>query len=261
MSENNENNNLNNEPNNFGLPTEYFQYSANAIMNKIDWIEEHKAFSCLSQLKKESGFIVPETYFIAKEREIELIDFPILASIKKVNGFITPLNYFEELKEKQFAELLNDSERSSFSFEKLNAIPKQNNFKVDGNYFVNSENKITSLLLNKKSGKVINLFSSKIWYAAAALLTITLGLWIYSQYFKPEAVGDCGTLACIDKIDILKSKALENIDNEQLYELVDTEKLEEKLENKTNNKNNKNNKKDLDTSLKNVSTEDLLDEI
>ena len=256
MDTNNENNSFNGEPNNFGLPKGYFQNSANSIINKIEWVEEHKEFPFLSKLKKESGFIVPANYFTETEIRLELIDLPTLNSLTKINGFKTPVNYFEELEEKQFAELFIENENL---FNKLNSIPKQNNFKVDENYFSSSEKKIASALLDdKKGGRVINLFSAKLFYAAAALLTITLGLWIYNHYYKVEEFGDCGTLACVDKVDLVKTRNLESIENDELYELVDTKKLEEKLENKTTNKFNK---KDIDTSLKNVSTDDLLDEI
>lgn len=258
MDKNNENNSFKSEPNDFGVPRGYFQNSANSIINKIEWVDEHKEFPFLSKLKKESGFIIPEAYFNNNETKLELLEFPILFSLNKINGFKTPENYFETLEEKQTIEFFTDNEGEN-SFEKLNAIPKQNSFKVDENYFADFENKIKNTLLNAKKGaKVIKLFSPKMYYAAAAVLTITLGLWIYSQYFKVEELKDCGTIACLDKADLVKAKNLENIDNDELYELVDTKKLEEKLENKITNKTNK---KDVDTSLKNVSTEDLLDEI
>ncbi len=258
MDKNSENNNLNSEPNKFGLPQGYFQNSANSIINKIEWLEEHKEFPFLAKLKKESGFVVPNDYFAASEHELELIDYPKLNALNKINAFKTPANYFDELEEKQFVKFFTESENEN-SFELLNSIPKQANFKVKDNYFGSSAEKISTTLLNeKKGGRIIKLLSPKIYYAAAAILTITLGLWFYDHYFMIEETKDCGTLACVDKVDLLKTKNLENIDNDQLYELVDTKKLEEKLENKTNTKPNK---EDIDTSLNNVSVDDLLDEI
>lgn len=258
MVKNNENNNLNSEPANFGLPQDYFQHSANSIFNKIEWLEEHKEFPFLAKLKKESGFVVPVDYFATSEHKLELIDYPKLNTLNKINAFKTPANYFDELEEKQFIKFFTDSENEN-SFKILNAIPKQANFKVHDNYFSASAEKISTTLLNeKKGGRIIKLFSPKIYYAAAAILTITLGLWFYNNYFMIAETKDCGTLACVDKVDLLKTKNLENLDNDQLYELVDTKKLEEKLENKTNTKPHK---EDVDTSLNNVSVDDLLDEI
>jgi len=263
MFENNENNELNREPNKFGTPEGYFKKSAGSIIQKIEWIEEHKAYPFLSALKKDSGFVVPVNYFNETESKLELIDFPTLISIDKTNVFKTPENYFEELEALQLSNLLIDEENELKTFEKLNSIKKQNNFKVNENYFSASAEKLTAAVLNeKKEAKVIKLFSAKIWYAAAAVLTITLGLWIYNQYYKVEELKDCGTLACVDKFDLVKTKNLESLDSDDLYELVDTKKLEEKLNNKTEDKSEtKNEEKDLDTSLKNVSKEDLLDEI
>ncbi|MBL7921219.1 MAG: hypothetical protein JNJ40_12955 [Bacteroidia bacterium] len=263
MFENNENNELNKQSNKFGMPEGYFKKSANSIMQKIEWIEEHKAYPNLSGLKKESGFVVPVYYFNKTENKLELIEFPTLNAIDKINNFKTPAHYFES---SDFSYLLNE-ESELESFEKLKSIEKKNNFKVEENYFKVSEEKIATVLLNeKKEARVIKLFSSKIWYAAAAVLTITLGLWIYNQYYKVETLQDCGTLACVDKFDLVKTKNLEALDNDELYELVDTKKLEEKLEAKPEKKSElkkeeKSEKKDLDTSLKNVSEEDLLDEI
>lgn len=258
MDKSTENNNLNSEPTNFGLPQGYFQNSANSIINKIEWVEEHKNFPALEKLKKQSGFIVPNDYFVNNENKLELIEFPELSSLNKINPFKTPANYFDEIEEKQFVHFFEESEIEILG-EKLSTIPKQANFKVKENYFDSSAEKISTTLLNeKKGGKVIKLFSPKIYYAAAAILTITLGLWFYNQYFLVAETKDCGTLACVDKADLLKTKNLENLDNDQLYELVDTKKLEEKLENKTNN-TTKN--EDIDTSLNNVSVDDLLDEI
>ncbi len=258
MDKNNENNHLNSEPNNFGLPQGYFQNSANSIVNKIEWVDEHKEFPALEKLKKQSGFIVPNDYFVNNENKLELIEFPKLSALNKINAFKTPANYFNELEEKQVGKFFTDSENEN-SFELLNSIPKQTNFKVKDNYFGSSAEKISTTLLNeKKGGRIIKLFSPKIYYAAAAILTITLGLWFYNHYFMVAETKDCGTLACLDKADLLKTKNLENLDNDQLYELVDTKKLEEKLENKTNN-TTKN--EDIDTSLNNVSVDDLLDEI
>lgn len=263
MFENNENNDLNKEPNKFGLPKGYFQDSAASIIQKIEWIEEHKAYPYLSELKKESGFIVPQKYFTENESKLELLECPTLFSLNRANNFKTPANYFEELESLQLSNLLIDEENELTAFDKLNAVKKQNNFKVDENYFSASTEKLTAAVLNeKKEAKVIKLFSAKVWYAAAAVLTITLGLWAYNQYYKVEEFKDCGTLACVDKFDLVKTKNLEALDSDELYELVDTKKLEEKLNNKTEDKiETKNDEKDLDTSLKNVSQEDLLDEI
>ena len=110
MDKNNENNHLNSEPNNFGLPQGYFQNSANSIIKKIEWVEEHKNFPALEKLKKQSGFIVPNDYFVTNENKLELIEFPKLSALNKINAFKTPANYFNELEEKQFVHFFNEND-------------------------------------------------------------------------------------------------------------------------------------------------------
>lgn len=257
MSKDFENNNLNDSQNNFGLPEDYFKKSAGNILNKIEWVEEHKQYAKLSELKKETGFVVPETYFENTESKLELLAYPSLSKLDKNSGFIVPENYFEEREVAELSTVINDGDELSHT-ERLKTIRKQNPFSVNENYFEISAQKITTALA--KEAKVINLFGRKTMYSAvAAVMAIVLGLWIYNQYFKTVEAQDCGTLACVDKNDLVKAKNFENIDNEELYQLVDTKKLEQNLENKT--KSNQKEKNGTDTSTKNISNEELLDEI
>lgn len=259
-TEENMNFNSNGEPINFGLPDGYFGSSAKTIFNKIEWLEEHKAFPKLGQLKHSKIFAVPESYFNQTEIKLELLNCPKLGSIEKTNVFKAPTNYFKDIEIIQFYNLANYDENELNQHKTLKSISKQNNFKVDENYFDDFQKKINHKLLNNTiTTKVIKLVSPKIYYAVAALLVITLGLWLYGQYFSKIESKDCGTLACVDKVDLIKLKNLESLDNEELYDLVDTKKLKEKLEGKTTN--HKDTKKSLDTNLKNLSTENLLDEI
>ncbi|MGZ3901632.1 MAG: hypothetical protein ACXVO9_10025 [Bacteroidia bacterium] len=256
MSKDFENNNLNDDPNNFGLPEGYFQKSAGSILNKIEWLDEHKEFPRLTQLKKETGFIIPKNYFETSESHLELLSFPNLLKNRNETGFNVPQNYFNETEVTELAKVLSGEKNELEGYPNLNSIEKKNSFVVAENYFNVTEQKIISNI--QRPAKVIKLFGARTWYsAAAAVFAITIGLWIYNYYFTPVVSKDCGTLACIDKTDLVKTKNLENLDDDQLYEIVNTKKLEEKLEKKEDKKENK----DADTSLKNMSTEELLDEI
>src|SRR5258708_3521087 len=133
MSKNPENNDKNKQPNNFGLPEGYFEQSAAVIFNKIEWIEEHKEFKCLSALKKETGFIVPENYFDKSETDLELISYPNLSARKKDAGFIVPKNYFEDAEIIELEKVLLNDENELESLNKLNSIKKLNNFSVSEN--------------------------------------------------------------------------------------------------------------------------------
>lgn len=260
MSKDFENNNTNNGESNFGLPEGYFKKSAGNILNKIEWVEEHKPYPKLSELKKETGFVVPFNYFETSEAKLELTPYERLSKLSKEHNFIIPENYFDETEISLLSHgLVANNEDDLQHFEYLNSIPKVNSFGVSDSYFEMSAAKIISELSPKKEAKVISLFTRKaLFSAAAALFAAIIGVWIYNQYFKTAAVQDCGTLACVDKNDLVKSKNLESLDNDELYELVDTKKLEEKLENKQSIKKENTS---TDSSLKNVNTDDLLDEI
>ena len=163
--------------------------------------------------------------------------------------------------------LISGNELSEFPT--LASQKKQNKFSVPANYFESVAKRVVTLIeveVSSATSKVINLFSAKTWYSVAALLIIALGLWMYNSYYKLAPVNDCGTLACVDKIDLIKAKYLEidNVESEELYKLVNTKKLEENLEKKsgsTNSTNSTKNKQNTDSSLNSVSTDELLDEL
>jgi hypothetical protein len=62
--------------------------------------------------------------------------------------------------------------------------------------------------------------------AMAAVLIICTGLWIYKSY---QPVEDCRGLACVDRHEILQSKVMEEISDDELYNAVDVSKLEQAL--------------------------------
>ena len=252
MNTENENNQSNKESTDFGVPRGYFQKSASAIFNKIEWEQEHKSFPKLLQLKSQNGFITPTAYFSRIEQKIELLDLPILFSLKKANSFIVPGDYFENAEVNELAKVLDDSEPLLPNF------IKQNSFKVSAEYFLNQQKQLEHLLQPTSSYKVIKLFSAKSVLAVAAILVVVLSVWLYNFYFTPVVVKDCGTIACVDKIELFKTKNLEVLDNDELYELVNSNKLEQKLETKSNKNSEKHDSvNEMDESV----TDDLLEEI
>jgi hypothetical protein len=255
MDNNLENNNKNNEQAKFGLPDGYFQKSALSIFNKIEWQEEHKEFTNLLSHKNKTGFIVPENYFSNTESKLELLEFEKLSSFSKTNPFKVPANYFDEDILKLI--ILNEESSELSKYKTLVLLKKQNSFTVPENYFIKNEQKLKDVASTASATKtkVINLFSPKMWYSVAALLVIAVGLWMYNSYYKTVELKDCGTLACVDKVDLVKAKHLENIETEELYKLVNTKKLEDNLEKKSNQKQSN------DGSLDSVSTDELLDEL
>jgi hypothetical protein len=190
MNQKNENNNENYKSNKFGLPSNYFSEASNSITNKIEWLDEHKAFKILNSNNNKIAFKIPENYFEKNEKNL-----------------------------------------------KINSI---------------------GILKNRQQKKDVTL---KISYAIAALLILTLSFFIYTTILNKTEFKNCGSLACIDKTELLKSNHLENIENDELYELVDQKKLEEKLKNKLDEKSIQLNKSNLDTDINNYNQQEFLDEI
>jgi len=90
------------------------------------------------------------------------------------------------------------------------------------------------------------------------MLLVVISVWIYNYYFKPVEVNDCGTIACVDRMDLVKTKNLEALDNEELYELVNPAELEKNL---NSGRDKKTPTISPDSGLKDIPTEELLDEI
>jgi hypothetical protein len=84
---------------------------------------------------------------------------------------------------------------------------------------------------------------------AAALVAVITGAWIYQVYFGTSEE-HCKGIACIDRYDVARSKSIELFDNDELYEMVDPQKLEDNLRGKEKNKRHDS-----------VSVEDLMDDI
>lgn len=221
MNTKNVNNNEPNKSTKFGLPHDYFHKNTTSIVNKIEWLEEHKAFPLLNSTKNNAAFKIPENYFSKNTIKSELLITPFLQEINKQNPFKTTENYFE---------------RNEVNL-KINSI---------------------GILKNRQQKKHNSL---KISYAIAALLILTLGFFIYTTIFNKNEFKNCGSLACIDKTELLKTNHLENIENDELYELVDQKKLEEKLKNKLDEKSIQLNKNNLDSDINNYHQQEFLDEI
>ena len=211
-------------PNPFGLPEGYFQQSASSVLNRIEWLEEHKAFPRLSVLRQQA-FGFPEHYFEGSAQRLELLETPVLWSLKKQQPFSVPAGYFESLELAGLTAITGEEENV------LAAIPKRNAFAIADTYFTENETKLKQMLSKQpQPARVISLFGPKVRMAAAAMLVAVLGLWIYRMNTPaPAELKDCGTIACLDKMDLLKSKHLDNLETDDLYDLVNSKDLEKKL--------------------------------
>lgn len=199
---------------NFGLPEGYFEKSKLNILSKIEWQEENSNYSTLLRLKGKHGFVLPDNYFDALAAKSELLTYPALDEIKKSNSFEVPVNYFENNKTILLAKIITQGKNGG--------------------------------------AKIISLNSKTYWYAAAAMLVFSFGVWMWNHYYNTNEIidGDCNTLACIEKRELLKYK-LENLDNDELFELVNADDLEKKLQQKE--------LKDSTATTDSIEIEDLTD--
>ena len=224
-------NNNTNIFNEFDLPDGYFKGSKAGILNKIEWAQELETYPVLSGLKGKSGFVVPENYFNNNATELELLDLPILTSQQKKNPFQIPSNYFKN-KLSSIQNNINDADELNI-YPLLNAQTKTNAFATQPNYFEQNKKKLLNITTEKTGAKIIFLGRKTLVYAAAAVLTITVGLWIYNSFYKEQIIIDenCNTLACIEKRELLKFK-LENFDSDELLDMVNSDKLKLNLDKK-----------------------------
>lgn len=215
----------------FGLPEGYFDKSKSSIQNKIEWQTEHEAYPTLLSLKNGSGFIVPNDYFVTNESKLELLAYECLSEISKQNAFVAPIGYFGSTKNAILSKINQENELVEMPI--LSSVNKQLPFITKDQYFADTKTEILNKGGENKGAKVISLNRKPLWIAAAAVLTMSFSLWIYNAYFNQTEVidGDCNTLACIEKRELLKFK-LDNLDNDELYELVNSKKLEERLNKK-----------------------------
>lgn len=269
MSKNKENsNNKQNENNPFSLPEGYFGSFGKKMMLKIELAEELKEFKILSSIDKKLPFATPDNYFSTLGIKNELAVYPELSAIKKQNGFTVPELYFETsakaIKSKiEIAEELK-------AYPALYNISKENSFAAPQNYFEGLSHALRNEIFESKKEssvvKVLHLvFSKKAAYAIAAMLVISFGLYFYNSG-EETVKGDCNTLACLQKNDIIKGDYLMNLDEDALMESVNIEKLSKSLE-----ENLKQTKKETETQsdkktkedyvLENVDVNDIVDEI
>lgn len=236
------------------MPEGYFVRSAKTIQQKLEWQDEHANFPHLLSLGRTSGFSVPKQFFESSEVRLEQIAYPILAGVKKENPFVSPDQYFEssaaELSHLPFAHEADTS--------RLNAIEKKFVFETPQQYFETNSLRLQTLLEDHKGGTVLQLFRSRIAFAAAAMLLIALGLWWFNTRSASSLTQDCGSMACLDKSDLVKTNNLENLDDEELYELVNSNELEKILSSPVEPSNSS---KDSSQQEPDMDTDALLDEI
>jgi hypothetical protein len=277
--------NLNDEPNlplddngknPFGLPAGYFSTFEDKLKQKMELESELSEFPLLSSIQKTNVFIAPAGYFQSAENSLEhkteLAAYPNLQAIK------TPVfaDLTEEYKKALASSLTYKTEliEELKAYEKLYALDKTNAFSVPENYFDTVadrvKEKVYAVNHHKESvlGTVLDfIFGKKLALSFSLLLIVGLAVY-FNQPDEPViAAGDCKTLACLERQEILNdNNAISDFDEDQLMELVDVNALNKQLNANTeastgstikSDKNDHNQPINLDS----VNEDELLDQL
>jgi hypothetical protein len=254
-----------NDKNAFGLPSDYFASFEDKLRKKLESQEELNEYPILSSIPKTNLFTTPADYFAIAENKLEAkSELAAYAQLQSVKPFVpveldseytthlqSAINYKVEL-----AEELKE-------YKTLYALDKVNPFIASEVYFESIEERVKNKIYAVKETKVsvFNsvldfIFGKKMAFAFSIVFIISLSLYLYQSSEKPLEMGDCKTLACLERQEILNNnKVISNFDEEQLMDLVDVNKLNQQLNSK---------KETTSTDQLNVdsiSEDDLLDEL
>ncbi len=256
-----------NGKNTFGLPSDYFGSFEDKLRKKLELQEELNEFPLLSSIPKNNLFTTPTDYFVSAENSLEikaeLAAYTHLQSIKPFVPAELETEYTSCLRSSidhkiQLAEELKP-------YEKLYAIDKVNPFIVSENYFESIAERVKDKIYSVKNSKASVLeslldlvFGKNMAFAFGILFIVSLSLYFYQSSTKPLEMGDCKTLACLERQEILNNnKVISNFDEDQLMEMVDVNTLNEQLNSGSKKTNTTTDKLNMDS----ISDDDLLDEL
>lgn len=216
----------------FSVPEGYFEHGKIKLEEMAAWHLEISAYPILASIPKPNGVQQAQTTPID-----DLFDKTLLSdlyALKSKPVFDVPVDYF-----KQQASAL----KFDLSGELTGLTKSETIFSLPDNYFEKSAAILTQQVIKQSTGRVISLFKITS-LAAAAVLVLVMSILGYKIYNQPVAEGDCGTIACLEKSEILKAKAIEAIDNESFYELVNPADLELRLNGTTDSQADSNSQLD-----------------
>ena len=154
-----------------------------------------------------SPFMIPDGYFRQGIEVIQTMKLPLQQSL-----FSVPAGFFSGQEQK-----LRSAAGAVESAPATNPASLQR-----------SDDRYTGAV--KKEGKMIALFSVRRSLAAAAVLIIIAGAWILGQRVDSPDEVDCNTIACLEERDLIYSRALENLSEDELLLLLGDRELERVFE-------------------------------
>jgi len=256
----------NNRENGFGLPSNYFESLEEKIKFKLELEQELAEFPVLKSISKESVFKIPNNYFNSNNQSlsyrVELAEFTTLNNLKKPIPEVLSAEYTVSLGNtiNNKIEILDEIT----SYPTLFQLNKTNPFFVSENYFDTVAIQVKEKIYTNPNPRlsiidtILNfIFGNKLALSFGAITLIIFSVFIY-QSSKPLSKGNCETLACIEKQDIINNASFLNLDNEQLIELVNVKKLHQQLNKQTLTSDSTQNESYI---LDNVNTDQLIEEL
>jgi hypothetical protein len=249
----------------FDLPLDYFLSFEDKLRKKMEEEHELQDFPILSSIQKSKVFEIPGDYFTeaanSLERQVELEAYPHLQQIPQPLFAGPDEAYSKQLQDVLIHRIAVADELKSY--QTLYHLDKINPFTVSEIYFDTVAERVKERIYDVNPDRIsvwdtlLNLIFGKRTAWAFGLVFI-MGLAFY--FNRPEEIveepGDCKTLACLEKQEILNTDAMSNFDEEQLMDMVDVNALNKQL----NLKEQKSDSLSVKgTILENTDTDELLD--
>lgn len=224
----------------FVHPEGYFNSFYDRMLNQIDFEQELEEYKTLAGIDRKLKFAIPVNYFQSLENileyKYELSLYPELNKISKNSIKNLPDDYFETLDKKIMDRLELSAELEEFKV--LSSLEKKNSFSVVPDYFDNNVSKSAEKYQSANRPVIsifrqiqVTLLQPKMAYAAGIALLISLSaIWYFKKDNSPlQTTGDCKTLACVEKRELLNEKTIGDFDDESLYDMVDVDQLDKNV--------------------------------
>ena len=255
-----------NGKNPFGLPSSYFSSFEDKLKKRLETENELSEFPLLSRIPKGNSFLIPEGYFSLSKNEIErlveLASFETLHSIRQV--------VFDELEE-EYSDHVTTSIQNRIEvseelrpYSSLFGLDKMNSFDLPANYFEELHSSIKKKIHTTEQANISLferilevVFGRRLALSFALVIIVAVSVFVYQTSKTSIELGNCQTMACLEKQEILDNKAINNFDEEQLIDLVDVNSLDKQLKKETVTPDTLQEEFILD----NVDTDQLLEEL
>lgn len=249
----------------FDLPLNYFSSFEDKLRKKMEVEHELQDFPLLASIEKSKVFEIPGNYFAegvnSLECQAELDAYPHLQQVTKPL-FAGP----DEAYSKQLQEVLGyriSVADELISYQTLYQLDRTNPFTVSETYFDTIAERVKERIYSVNTDKIsvwdtlLNvIFGKRTAWAFGLVFIVGLAFYFNRDTEVIAEQGDCKTLACLEKQEILNTDAMSNFDEEQLMDMVDVNALNKQLNLKEQKSDSLSVK---ETTLEEVDTDELLD--